>query len=389
LVNNINVTRGFGFDQGFDLFHYEAPEYPFGASEAVFSLALYKVLHRLEERLSGGGPVERYYQPASVVLDHARTWLELHRGQRSVLFVHLMEPHDPYFVHVETPAGVQSRDGYARATNPIPDPGEAAELRRRYAGEVQHLDQQLGVFLNQVKAAGLYQDLTLVLTSDHGEEFFEHGGWWHGDSLHGEQTHVPLWIKLPGQALGGTEATWRVRTLDVAPTLATLAGVSPPSAWEGKDLLGPAERSALTGTNLPPATPPNASPATSCRIGRAHPLDRVVVQEEDFEGNVLWGVRTQGVAWLRARPGGTRPHPERALYDTVADPGERSDLVASGASLCSTFPDDWGRDLDAAYEQAITSARSGGITPQMAPGLSPVERARLCALGYLTGPDCP
>ena len=55
LVNNINVTASFGFDQGFDTFHYEAPAYPFGATEGVFGLALYKVVHRVEERLGGGG----------------------------------------------------------------------------------------------------------------------------------------------------------------------------------------------------------------------------------------------------------------------------------------------------------------------------------------------
>lgn len=411
LINNINVTASFGFDQGFDAFVYEAPEYPFGASEAVFGLALYKLVHRVEERLGGGGPVERYYQPADVVLADALAFADAQADARWALFVHLMEPHDPYFLH--GPDGPV--DGYSRAANLVPDPAEAEGLRERYAGEVVALDRALGRFFDQLRTDGRYDDLLIVLTADHGEELYEHGGWWHGATLYNEQTHVPLVVKLPGNALGGSVAEWQVRTLDVPSTLTAALGVAPDPSWDGRDLLDTDARSTLTaqlsemadapdalvgdpgeGAGTPadaastpdPAPPADAVPAEVCRAARSHPLDRLVLMEEDFEGNQLAAVRAEGFAWHRAAPGGPRGLPERALYDVLEDPGETLDLLDGGASLCSRYPEDWSRDLDEALRSAREASARGAVDAATVE-ITDAERARLCALGYLSGPECP
>ncbi len=78
LINNINLTSTFGFNQGFDSFVYESPEYPFGGTESVFALSLYKVLVKVVDRLNGESKeVYSYYQPADVVLEDAVSFMKV------------------------------------------------------------------------------------------------------------------------------------------------------------------------------------------------------------------------------------------------------------------------------------------------------------------------
>jgi hypothetical protein len=82
-------------------------------------------------------------------------------------------------------------------------------LHDLYRGEVKHADEEIGRFFAQLKADGLYDNALVIVTADHGEEFFEHGGWWHGTTLYDEQVHVPLLVKLPNNARAGTRGVRR------------------------------------------------------------------------------------------------------------------------------------------------------------------------------------
>jgi len=191
-ANNANVSAAFNFQQGFDEYHYLAPDFFFGASEAASQLAVYSGLRLVRERfLSHYVDVHHYYQPAEVVTATVRDWLD-HRppGKEPLfLFVHYMDPHDPYFVHPF------NGEGYARVANPNPPAELAEKLHRVYAGEVAYLDEHLGVLFDDLRKRGLWDRTLVVLTADHGEEFHEHGGWWHGTTLYDEQVHVPLLVK--------------------------------------------------------------------------------------------------------------------------------------------------------------------------------------------------
>lgn len=82
-----------------------------------------------------------------------------------------------------------------------------------------------------------WQDTALCLTSDHGEEFYEHGTWAHSwNQLHREGTHVPLILKTPGKGSGNTIPK-TVSQLDIAPTLLAIAGAEVPSKMLGQSLL--------------------------------------------------------------------------------------------------------------------------------------------------------
>ena len=96
-----------------------------------------------------------------------------------------MEPHDPYFERPFTGEGI------GRAEMPNPPPELEGEMRKAYQQEITWMDNEIGKFLDWIKAEGLYDDTVVVVTADHGEEFLEHGGWWHGTTLYEEQIHVP------------------------------------------------------------------------------------------------------------------------------------------------------------------------------------------------------
>ena len=208
------------------------------------------------------------------------------------LFVGYMDPHDPYYEHPYN--GV----GYSRAAHVKPEPSEADRLRKLYDGEITYWDEHFGKLIGSLKQRKLYDDLTIVITADHGEEFMEHGGFWHGTTLYDEQLHVPLFVKLPkGERAGSTVSHW-VESVDVMPTLLALKQVKAPAAMQGVDLFRGKEQT---------------------------------FAEESHEGNVLSSLRTRQdgttVKLITANPGNPRGLAERELYKVEGDPLETKNLA--------------------------------------------------------------
>ncbi len=163
------------------------------------------------------------------VVDRARTWLATHTGEDAFLYLHLMDPHEPYRDHAGDGSVLEPLRPLALGRR-VPGADEVATLRRRYAGEVRHTDEVLTPFL-----AELPMHAAVVLTADHGEALGEHGAWAHGLNLYHEAIDVPLMIRAPGLAPG--EVTEPVQLLDLAPTLLDLVGVAPDPAMVGRSLL--------------------------------------------------------------------------------------------------------------------------------------------------------
>ncbi len=130
------------------------------------------------------------------------------------VWVHLFEPHEPY----EPPPG------YARG----------AGDRDRYEGEVRYVDEAVGRLVRLFRAAR--PGATVVLSSDHGEAFGEHGARFHGSSLHEEQARVPLIWSTPG-LLEPHRVEAAVDLPDVAPTWLAALGLPPGPRMMGDDLL--------------------------------------------------------------------------------------------------------------------------------------------------------
>ncbi len=379
--NSPNVSASQGFGQGFDSYPFE-PEFPLGAKESTFALSLYRVLREQLARMEREQRVEQYYTPAERQLARAQAFLRGGDRTRNFVFVHLMEPHDPWFTHPE--------DGTALGApgQPDPLPTDTLERRGRYGEEVGWVDQQLGIFFDELRADGRYDDALIVVTSDHGEEFFEHGGWWHGTTLYDQEIRVPLLIKLPQGRYAGTRVPWQVRQVDVAPTIADLAGIVPPSVWQGQDLFPDsfdADLAILTPPEPPDADePPPEVPAPPWipLNWTNHPASRDALSEETFAGFRLQSLRRGGrkiIETLRVPPHVTRDVPRVQYFSIMDDPGEQHNLDGGGSG------DQAG--LKATLESMVDDRRRKSVSIRV-DDITEAERCRLCALHYLSGAQC-
>ncbi len=408
LVNNINLASTFGFNQGFDTFLYESPAYPFGATESVFGLTFYKVVQKVAEKAGGRKDVHTYYQPADVVLGDAKAFVEANDGARWALLVHLMEPHDPYFGHpVIEGTGAEEYDGtgFARAEVEKPKLEDAERLHHLYRSEVAFLDTKLAPFVTWLKDSGHYDDTLIVFTADHGEEFAEHGGFWHGTTLYDEQVHVPLIVKQPRQVDAGVRVPWQVQSLDVAPSVVAAAGLASDPLWEGtpvqpligawKAVLHPPPAPPMPEP-APPVVPSDTSPVPAAVApvevplpwtapGPCDPpeaLDRPVYAEEDFEGNQVSAIRTRTFKYIKANAGNPRGLPEDALFHVAEDAGEQHNLAGTPSQVCGSYPDSVKSNLDEQLGARIVRSASHA-TGAAEVKIDAAECERLKSLGYM------
>ena len=351
IVSNTNLTEAFGFGQGFDEYQYLGPDYLFGAKESSSKLVLYQILRRVWFMAVPGLRFGDFYQDSAVVNGHAFDFLERHRASRFFLFLHYMDPHDPYFRHPYDGHGI------ARAANQHPTPAMAQEMHDLYKGEIAYADGNFGRLLAELEQLGLYDDAVIILVGDHGEEFLDHGGFWHGLTLYEEQIHVPLLVKWrKGDRLAPAEVKGvPARLIDVAPTLLARAGARPPAAMQGLDLAGD--------------------------LAARSETQRMVFAEENHEGNVLRAVRSERWKWIEANAGNPRGLPERELFDVSVDPGESQNLAEREPGTLA--------ELKRHADGQQLAAEKGRVGTAQAAAISAEERASLCALGYLTGPECP
>jgi choline-sulfatase len=262
-------------------------------------------------------------RPGRAVVDAAIEWLATRRTKRFFLWVHLFEPHAPY-------------GDPARSSRPAIE---------RYDGDIAEADREVGRLL---EALGDLRAVTLiVLTSDHGEAFGEHGEVSHSLFAYDTTLRVPLIVAGP-QVPSGTVVADPVSLVDVAPTIAARAGL---------------ERFDGDGVVLPPGGEGHGS-----RTLYAETFAPLL----DFGWSPLRTIRTGGWKYIAA------PSPE--LYDLKNDPAETRNLAAAEPARAS----DLARQVEAISTSTLTAA-----TPDSSAGASGKAdretRARLQALGYAAG----
>jgi arylsulfatase A-like enzyme len=117
---------------------------------------------------------------------------------------------------------------------------DKAYLEALHNAEITQSDTAFGVFLADLKAAGLYDTSAIIVISDHGDEFWDHGDCGHAQGPHQELVHVPFLIHAPGLLPPGRVVESEVESMDLAPTLLELAGVDIPESMQGRSVLGAA-----------------------------------------------------------------------------------------------------------------------------------------------------
>jgi len=231
-------------------------------------------------------------------------------------------------------------------------PTEQVEvLRRLYASGIRYLDHDLGELFDLLKAQGLYDRALIVLTSDHGEEFQEHGKFLHSQ-IYDESVRVDLLLKLPHQRLAGNRIDSQVEAIDLLPTILDLAGLQSSNTIQGRSLLplihgnSVAERGALSQNKL---------------------------------NRARFAMRTDDYKIIRDFKAGTEE-----VYDLREDPGETTNLAQSDPELTARLRG----QLEALVKANRKLARE--LNPEDAPEkatdesiLTEEERQRLEALGYI------
>jgi arylsulfatase A-like enzyme len=350
IVTNPYLLAGSGLAAGFE--SYENLTFLSEAMVAGRTNAAQWLLDHLAPRLVVG---DRGVE----VSDWAVRWLEHVDADRPFfLWLHYIDPHGPYggtpgarhktfrgdssfgataghdlLLDGHSPDPVRLRSGEVRL-----DDAEKRGLRALYDGEVTEVDRQVGRVLEALDRRGLAAGTLVVCVSDHGEEFWEHGGVEHGHTLYDELLHVVLLMRWPGHLQAGLRVPGVASSVDIAPTIRELVGLPDPGSSDGVSLVA-----GLRG---------------------AMPSPRAVISENLLFAEERVALRTDGAKLIRWANG------KEEAYDLRRDPAERRDLAGVDGFVAR---------LEAAFDETEQA---------MAPAVTPVAgrevpAAALRALGYV------
>jgi arylsulfatase A-like enzyme len=190
----------------------------------------------------------RRFPAADVLVNQALSWLESVAQRPFFLWLHLMDPHSPYYPPSESHAELTGEDiepARARYLNGYWNRGDLTpsrlsrkknEIVELYDAGIHWVDRQLARLVDGLKQSRVWDDCVFTLTADHGEEFLDHGGRYHAPvRLTEEIVRVPLLIRVPGQR-GVKVPASPMSQLHLAPTLLAIMGAQVPSAFQGKSL---------------------------------------------------------------------------------------------------------------------------------------------------------
>jgi arylsulfatase A-like enzyme len=270
------------------------------------------------------------------------------------LFLHFYDPH----WHYEPPENTRTifdkpytgtltgrLQDFSHRDRKSVSPADLAHLIALYDGEVRYVDDELGRVFDHLRARGLDRGTLVVVTSDHGEEFLEHGSWEHQKTLYEEVVRIPLFVRGPGVA--PRRESGPTSLLDVAPTVLAWAGVPVPVPMQGRSLLAHgADREAYGETD-------HTVDGTHKLFLRGGAQRWKTIVSLDREGG-----RVRGEEW----------------YDLAADPGE-SRSITPPPSVAEPM-------RRRAIERWSAARRRGAGAPSI--NLSPEQRERLRALGYVS-----
>lgn len=228
-----------------------------------------------------------------VTIDAAIRWIDTSGGIPFFASVKLQNSHFPY----DRPAAFAPRFGSGKVAFPLryaSFPSDSVRaVKDLYANSLAYDDAELARLFAHLRTAGLWDSTVVVVLSDHGEAFFEHGFASHANALFDEAMRVPLIVHAPG--LASATDSLPASSIDVAPTVLHLLGLPPHPAFQGIDLLG----------------------ATTPATRRDRPIFAVTQSPLAHQAAVVQG------GWKLIYDERRRRY---ALYDLASDPGEHRDL---------------------------------------------------------------
>lgn len=276
----------------------------------------------------------------------ALAWLaDRDRNAPFFLFVHYFDAHEPY-----TPSDAE-RAGLA---GPAPV-GPLAEAIDRYDAEIRTVDRALGRLLDAIDSEGLRDHTWVIVTSDHGQGLADHDDPFHSVNLYEEAVRSVMVVRGPGVTRPGRVERGPVEQSDLLPTVLDLlaAGSQRALLLPGRSLRGSLEQ----------ARP--LDPARPVFLYRQWYPRRMFVRDTTVDGE-QFGVRVGTWKYIEGRA-----EERRELYDLSRDPGERENRFAEEPARAAALAD------------RLRGFRLAHPRPGSAPAVSPEDRERLRALGYV------
>jgi arylsulfatase A-like enzyme len=348
---NPYISGQFGYEEGFDIFRdfldVEATAFTESAMPApngngwasrlnrklqeirprmgplagVYDGLYFQYCQRLAVSAPGSLDALRRFPAADVIVDHALSWLESVGRGPFFLWLHLMDPHAPYYPKAKalelmgsdpvTPFRARYLNSYWNRS----DLGPRGLQRHRdhiialYDAGIRWVDEQVARLIAALRNANRWPDCVFALTADHGEEFLDHGGRFHPPSrLTEELIHVPLLVRVPGAAKKELSKS-PFSMLNLAPTLLDAAGLPIPAAFRGRSSWKQVREGALH----------DQAAISECVAGCTNP----------FRSDNRLGPRVLAVREARYKLVLEFDPLTDRLYDLEADPGEQRPLPAT------------------------------------------------------------
>jgi len=328
--------------------------------------------------------VSYYWDSASWVTDEAIEWLSRKKGGASFLYLHYSDPHIPYLApfgkmvdhsklepaeYLSLPGAEASLAAYLNA--PLAGSFKKTLAMREsysnayeslYNAEVRYWDEEFGRLLKFLESSGRRDDTLLIITSDHGEEFLEHGYYLHGFTLYNEVIHVPL--LLAGPKVPGGRVKRTVQVADIFPTLEELLEWRKTPEVVGRSLVPLMEGGQWTDRAFAQLYPLGSSEAIS------------LPPPEDFydeEGSwTIFAMIDNNWKLIEFRHGDGK-RVKRKLFHLDQDPAEQKDL--------SNF-----RPERLNHERSLLNDYLDGLPPPLAPEKRKISTElvdTMKALGYI------
>lgn len=361
--SNPYVSSHRNFDQGFDHFEEDVVAFEPDEERERTPEKLRRLLNRAARILS-----RTPYTPAETVSENVLSFVD-DGSDPWFCWAQYMDVHGPYLGGDDFSYRNKFRAEWLWRKAAVRDPDaitedEDAELRRNYRREVEYLDEQLGALLDALERRGELEDTIVVLTADHGDEFYEHGRYGHGNLPYDELIHVPLVMTFPEDVpvseRGPTDdvpVSERgpiddvVRLIDVLPTVLDAMGAPLPDRSDGR----------FEGESFLPLL-----------RGESWQGPPLVVTEKRVRGEDALRIGLRTSDWKYVYDGTTD---ETALYDLQEDPGETTDVAGANPEVRDRFAG----DLEARLKQIEATSEEVDV-PEIDTGHG-VEQ-RLEALGY-------
>ena len=239
-----------------------------------------------------------------------------------------------------------------------------------YDGSIRGMDSEIARLLERLQSHGSLDDTLIVFFSDHGEEFHEHGGAFHGGSVYGELTNVPLFFSWPAGLPGGVAVAETVRSIDIMPTVVEISRLPAPEGMQGQSLLplmiaardAPDDRDGLLATAADLGWRPEAAVSENVTVGDDKLRATALISGE-------WRLIHNSFIPAKDRP-------EYELFNHRQDPLNLQNVAEEHSEIVERLKNELSKWREAAVSAMLEEENSTeGMTPQ--------EIERLKSLGYV------